>query len=358
MRAQRLSKVWGISVATGFLALAVPAAASAAPPECDATPRQVSIPAGSSHENPRAPCTDADGDAITIQTVTAPTHGTLSPADNVPIDDRQTYTADAGAAGENDVMTFRAVDANGEQSATFNIEVQIGDPNRAPTCDATSATVQAGHAVDVALSCTDPDGNGITIDADPPAHGTLAGGRYTPAAGFSGQDAITFRATDEWGLISDDAVATITVKPAPKPPVKTQPSPHPHTTPPPAPADKVAPSLTLLAPSSLASRSALRHGIAFTASTNEAGLLSVQVFVGRATARRYRIDRHATSRVLVGTLERELAKGDNAVKVKLFRKARKRLKKAPSVRLRMIARVADMAGNRRTERLRITLART
>jgi hypothetical protein len=254
--------------------------------------------------------------------------------------------------------TFRAVDANGEQSATFNIEVQIGDPNRAPTCDATSATVQAGHAVDVPLSCTDPDGNGITIDADPPAHGTLVGGRYTPAAGFSGQDAITFRATDEWGLTSDDAVATITVKPAPKPPVKTQPSPHPHTTPPPAPADKVAPSLTLLAPSSLASRSALRHGIAFTASTNEAGLLSVQVFVGRATARRYRIDRHATSRVLVGTLERELAKGDNAVKVKLFRKARKRLKKAPSVRLRMIARVADMAGNRRTERLRITLART
>lgn len=346
-------RLWCISLAAGFAMLVLPQAASAAAPECDTTPRQVSIPAGSSHENPRAPCMDADGDAITIQTVTPPPNGTLSPADSVPIDDRQTYTADADAAGKTDVMTFRAV-ANNEESLTFNIEVQIGDPDRAPTCDGTSATVQAGHAVDVPLSCTDPDGNGITIDADQPAHGTFAAGRYTPAAGFSGQDTITFRATDEWGLTSDDAVATITVKPAPKPPVTTQPSPHHHT----APADKTVPSLILVAPSPLASRRALRRGIPFTASTSEAGSLSVQLFVGRGTARRYGIDRHATSRVLVGTLTRDLAKGDNAVKVKLFRKARARLKKAESVRLRMIARIADAAGNVRTERLRITLERS
>jgi transposase len=349
-------RLWCISLAAGIAMLVLPSAASAAAPECDTTPRQVSIPAGSSHENPRPPCTDADGDAITIKTVTAPMHGTLSPDDNVPIDDRQTYAADAGAAGETDVMTFRAV-ANGEESPTFNVEVQIGDPNRAPTCDAMSAAVQAGHAVDVPLTCADPDGNGITIDADAPAHGAFAAGRYTPAAGFSGQDTITFRATDEWGLTSDDAVATITVKPAPKPPVTTQPSPH-HNSPPPAPPDKTAPGLTLLAPPSLALPRALRSGIAFMASTSEAGRLSVQLFVGRSTARRYRIDRHATSRVLVGTLTRDLAKGDNAVKLKLFRKARARLRKAESVRLRMIARIADAAGNVRTKRLRITLERT
>jgi Bacterial Ig domain len=352
-------RLWCASLAAGFAMLVFAQAASAAAPVCDTALRQVSIPAGASHENPKAPCEDADGDAITIQTVAGPSHGTLSPAGDVSINDPQTYTAAADAAGMTDTMTFRAT-ANGEQSADFSIEVQIGDADQAPVCDSTTGTVQSGKSVAIALSCEDPEGNGFTIHTDGPAHGTYDGAVYKPNAGYTGTDTITFWATDEWDATSDDATATITVttppqppptkpKPKPKPPVKTQPSP---------PADHTAPSLDLLAASPLASRPALRRGIVFMATTNEAGRMAVQVFVGRNTARRYRINRHATARVLVGSLTRDVAKGDNAVTLKLSRKARRRLRKAPSVQLKVIVRIADAAGNVRTKRLRITLERT
>jgi hypothetical protein len=366
MLAQTGPRLWWTTLAAGFLVLVFAQAASAAAPVCDTALRQVSIPAGSSHENPRAPCTDDDNDAITIQTVTAPSHGTLTPSGDVSIDDPQTYTAAADAAGTTDTMTFRAV-AGGEQSADFSIEVQIGEPDQAPVCNDATATVQSGESVAVALSCDDPESNGLSIHTEQPAHGTYDGALYTPAAGFTGTDTITFWAVDEWDVKSADATATITVtaapptptptptptpkpkpKPKPKPPVTTQPSP---------PADHTAPSLDLLAAPSLAARPALRKGVEFMATTDEAAVLTVQVFVGRNTARRYRIKRHATAKVLVGTLTQALAKGDTAVKLKLDRKARKRLKKAPIVRLKLVARITDAAGNHRTKRLKITLER-
>jgi hypothetical protein len=76
--------------------------------------------------------------------------------------------------------------------------------------------------------------------------------------------------------------------------------------------------------------------------------------VGGATARRYKIDKHAANRVLVGTVVRDVAAGANTVKVKLTRTARKRLRHATGVKLRVIATIADAAGNDRTRRTHIT----
>ena len=50
-------RLWLIGFAAGFAMLALPQAAGAAPPVYTPFASMVHIPAGSSHDNPRAPCT-------------------------------------------------------------------------------------------------------------------------------------------------------------------------------------------------------------------------------------------------------------------------------------------------------------
>jgi hypothetical protein len=61
--------------------------------------------------------------------------------------------------------------------------------------------------------------------------------------------------------------------------------------------------------------------------------------------------------VVVGSLARDIGIGKTVVNVKLSRKARSRLKRATRVKLRILAKLTDSAGNVRTETLRITLKR-
>jgi hypothetical protein len=144
-------------------------------------------------------------------------------------------------------------------------------------------------------------------------------------------------------------VIRITVTRVPQPSTPSQP---PVLRP---PADTTAPSLELLAPSSLTLRTALRDGIRFTTTTNEAGRIVVRVFVDRATARRLKIKKNATGPVVVGSLARDIAAGATVVKVKLSRKARTRMRLATRVKPRVVASITDSAGNIRTRAFRITL---
>ena len=121
------------------------------------------------------------------------------------------------------------------------------------------------------------------------------------------------------------------------------------------PADATAPSLVLVAPSSLTLRTALRDGIRFTTTTNEAGRVVVRVLVDRATARRLKITKNARGPVVVGSLARDIAAGKTVMKVKLSRKARTRMRLATRVKLRVVANITDSAGNIRTRAFRITL---
>ena len=332
-------RVWLISVAAAFLLLGAPGTASAAAPRCAAKPALYQLPAGLTWLNPRAPCTDADGDPITVEIVDPPDFGTLRPDGPQPIDVRRWYTAKADAAGNRDSMKFVAV-ANGERSNEFQVDVWILPANSAPVCKDLELTVQAGSSVAVAPACVDADGDRFVLSVgNPPDHGTYDPVRrtYTAAPRFAGRDSMTYTVVDEWKLVSAPRTVTITVRPAPGKPANT--------------ADNTAPALDLDARSRLRLRRALRRGIRLRATANEAGRLVIEARVSRRTARRLGIDRR------VGSLARELAAGTTRLKLRLYPDARRRLAGRKRVRLRLVARMVDAAGNLGTKRQRITLVK-
>ncbi len=342
-------RLWFAAFVAGLALLVVPSAASAAAPTCDAGPYLYDLPAGLTHVHPRAPCTDPDGDAISVQVSVAPQFGTLEPAGAAPIDQVRYYTANADAGERRDTMTFVAV-AGGETSNPFTADVVIKPPNHVPVCADVAVTVPRGAPIAIpAPQCTDADGDAFQIVFDKPSHGTFdaSNRRYVSAAGFTGQDTISFVAVDDWDTLSAKGTVKITVTAdGPKPPA------------PPASSstDRRAPRLKFEAPSALASRLALSSGIPFTATTNEIGHLTVLVYVDRKSARRYGLARNPAGRVLVGTLRRTVTAGDTTARVKLTRKARNRLEDV-RVKLSLVARITDAAGNSRAERLKMTLKR-
>jgi Bacterial Ig domain len=352
MTSHRAGRLWYVGLAIGIAMLLVPASANAAPPVCKGGPFLYDLPAGLTHVNPRAPCTDADGDAITIEVLTAPHLGTLSPAGTIPINEIRFYTANADAANlpaPRDTMTFVAV-AGGEQSNPVRIDVRIKPPDSAPVCDDLAVTATAGHSTQIPTpQCVDPDSDTPKLIFDAPAHGTFDAKTktYTPKAGFTGTDTMTFAAVDYWHVSSKVGKITITVKHGSDSGSGTSTSP--------GSADRRAPSLHLNAPSSLDLGTALRRGILFSARTNEPGRLAVKLYVGRKTARRFRLTRHLADRVGVGKAARHILAGKTVVRVKFSHKARARLKKAGTVRLTLVAKLSDAAGNVRTKRVRIVL---
>jgi hypothetical protein len=85
-----------------------------------------------------------------------------------------------------------------------------------PTCTDQSVQVPFGTSPVIQLSCSEANGDPITITAAAPAHGTLsavdqdhAQVTYTPAPGYAGADAFTFTASDG-GLESAPRTVTLT----------------------------------------------------------------------------------------------------------------------------------------------------
>ena len=105
-----------------------------------------------------------------------------------------TYTPDADAAGE-DTFTFTASDGTAE-SAPATVTLTL---TGAPHCADVSRTTEVGEPVSVPLTCTDPDGDPMTLSiVDGPSKGSLgaiAGDAvtYTPDAGEYGADSFTYR---------------------------------------------------------------------------------------------------------------------------------------------------------------------
>jgi hypothetical protein len=272
-----------------------------------------------------------------------------------------TFPGEGSFFAQADQTYFIAVvDIGAGAGGSLQLSVEI---NQAPVCEDVAISVQAGTSVAVpSPDCVDPEDDLLSIFIlDEPTHGVfdLSTTRYTPSPGYVGQDSMSFYAIDSRGAESELGVVTITVTPAPQPPAPppspgptTQSQPIPH-----APLDVTAPSLELVAPSSLTLRTARRRGLRFTATTNEAGHIVARAFVDRKTARRLKIKRNPTGPVAVGALARDIGAGETVLKINLSRKARGRLKRAPKVKLRIIASITDSTGNVRTQTLRITLKR-
>jgi Big-like domain-containing protein len=347
------NRVWYSSLAIAVALLLHAAPARAAAPVCDGGPFLYALPAGLTHVEPRAPCTDADGDAITVDVSVAPHLGTLSPAGAMPIDTVRFYTANADAASvtnPRDTMTFVAT-AGGEQSTPMRVDVKILPPDNAPVCTDVAVTVASGHSVHIPTSqCTDADGGIPTVVFDKPAHGTFDAttGRYRPKPGFTGKDTMTFAAVDYWKVSSK--VGTVTIKVT-----KGSGGGGGGGGGGSATADHRAPKLVITVPPRLDLAGALADGIPFTVQTNEEGRLAVNVYVSRRTARHFGLKKDPHKRFRIGRVVSHLTPGKTVVTAKLSSRAQSHLAGARRVRLTLVAKVSDAAGNVRTKHARLVL---
>ncbi|MDQ1679632.1 MAG: large repetitive protein, partial [Frankiaceae bacterium] len=112
-----------------------------------------------------------------------------------------TYTAqaeqsdDMGHTGKSSANTF---------TITAPVVVTPPPSNNAPACTNGTANVPNATATSVTLSCTDGDGDPLTLSiVSGPGHGTVGAVdqaaksvTYTPASAFSGADSFTFKAND------------------------------------------------------------------------------------------------------------------------------------------------------------------
>lgn len=152
---------------------------------------------------------DADGDALAINAVTAPAHGTAAISGTAIL-----YTPAPGFVGT-DTFAYTVGDGRGG-SAGANVSVVVGArPNQAPIARDDAATTPFGQpvTVDALANDSDPDGDELVLlGVGVPAHGSagIAGRNvlYTPAPGYSGSDRFTYTIGDGHG---GTATATITI---------------------------------------------------------------------------------------------------------------------------------------------------
>lgn len=149
---------------------------------------------------------DPDGDLLTFQVVTSPSHGSLS--GTVP---SLTYTPAADYNGP-DSFTFRVNDGQVD-SATVTVSISVTALNDPPVADAQSVTLTEDTSKAMILTGSDVDGNPLTYGVvTGPAHGSLSGAApnltYTPAANYNGPDSFTFRVND--GTV-DSSPATVSL---------------------------------------------------------------------------------------------------------------------------------------------------
>jgi hypothetical protein len=176
---------------------------------------------------------DADGDALTVSTITAPANGTAA----VNPDGTVSYVSDAGFIGT-DTFTYTAQDGNGG-SATATVTVTVTtapeptpepapEPaNRAPNAVDDTAVTASGDPIFIGVrdNDSDPDGDQFLVTAvTQPGNGSVtivsggAGVVYVSNAGASGPDSFTYTITDESGL-TDTARVNIRFASLNRPPV-------------------------------------------------------------------------------------------------------------------------------------------
>ncbi len=158
---------------------------------------------------------DADGVSLGAAVVSNVKHGTLA----LNADGSFVYRPKPGFSGS-DKFTYKVVDPAGESNVA-TVSIHVRPINHAPQAhDETYATSQVGQvqttaARGVLANDSDREGDALTAAlVQEPANGALvfnADGSfvYTPAAGFTGQDQFTYRASD--GQLQSN-VATVIIQ--------------------------------------------------------------------------------------------------------------------------------------------------
>jgi hypothetical protein len=164
---------------------------------------------------------DADGDALTVSSVTQGTNGSVS----INADETVTYIPDPGFSGS-DSFTYMANDGIADSNPA-TVTITVNAVNSAPVALNDSASTTAGVPViiDVLANDTDVDGDVLSVSGvTQGASGTVIINAdntvtYTPNTGITGTDTFTYTAFDGT-LNSNTATVTITVNPpAAMPPV-------------------------------------------------------------------------------------------------------------------------------------------
>jgi Bacterial Ig domain len=139
-------------------------------------------------------CTDAEGQAITLQIVEQPAEGTAEVVGGelrfVPVPD----------VNGGDSFTYRGTDgALAGPAAT--VSVTVVPANDVPTCNPVTLTTQVNVAGSAPTACADVDGDSLTYEIlTQPTHGTASVNlnelSYSPATDYTGTDTFTYRAWD------------------------------------------------------------------------------------------------------------------------------------------------------------------
>jgi outer membrane protein OmpA-like peptidoglycan-associated protein len=144
--------------------------------------------------------TDPDGDALTINTVTPPAHGSAVIAAG-----KVNYTPAAGYLGP-DSFTYTIADGKGG-TATATVRVTVVLPNRPPIANNDLYLVHYNTPLtaDVLTNDSDPDGDPLTIVSfTQGVHGAVTRGAnnmliYTATLNYTGLDSFTYTISDGRG---------------------------------------------------------------------------------------------------------------------------------------------------------------
>jgi VCBS repeat-containing protein len=169
--------------------------------------------------------TDADGDPLTANWVSGPSHGMLT----LNSDGSFTYTSDNNYTGT-DSFTYQANDGV-TNSNTATVTLTIHSTNQPPVANDDSYNVIHDRTLTVAApgvlaNDTDPDGDPLTaVWVSGPSHGNLSlnsdgSFTYTPNTHYVGPDSFTYYAND--GLANSNT-ATVSITVTDQAPVVTNP---------------------------------------------------------------------------------------------------------------------------------------
>lgn len=150
---------------------------------------------------------DADGESLSIVSVTTPSFGSASVAGDTVV-----YSADTDQLGVA-TLSYTVQDSDG---ATATAAINVTVLNSPPTAVADTATVARGGSVDIDVLANDSDVDGTVLtlrSITTPMNGSAFIQDkqlvvYSPAAGFGGVDTFSYEVEDADGEV---ATATITV---------------------------------------------------------------------------------------------------------------------------------------------------
>ncbi len=159
--------------------------------------------------------TDADGDSLTVSTVSQGADGTV-----VNNSGDVTYTPDPGFKGI-DSFTYTAGDGDLDSNlATVTITVDPAPANQPPVANDDDATTTRNTSVTINVLANDSDPDGsidpATVAVSQPGKGTAVSNgngtvTFTPKKGFRGTDNFTYTVNDNEGAASNAATVNVEV---------------------------------------------------------------------------------------------------------------------------------------------------